>query len=137
MKGENKNLLEIINDIANPQKVKMKNNSICGKCSCCGECCTPFLPICQEELDIIQKYIIENNIKPNKAALVMQNTLTCPYYDGKKCMIYKVRPLICKEFYCYKEPDIKMAMKFKDKKYIPVNMWSIAEEIEKQRKQYK
>lgn len=137
MKGEEKNLLEVIKDIANPEQVEIKNNSICGKCSCCGECCTTFLPVCQEEINTIQEYVMENNIRPNKVALVMQNLLTCPYYDGKKCMIYEVRPMICKEFYCYKKADLQTISKFKDKEYVTVNMWGIAMEIENQMKEIK
>lgn len=113
--------------------VKITDNSICGKCSKCGECCTNFLPISQKELDKIQKYVIENNIQPQKQMLVMQNRLTCPYHDGKKCLIYKARPLICKEFYCYKKANIEIAKKFADDTYFPVDMWKIAQEIEKQR----
>lgn len=63
--------------------------------------------------------------------LVMQNKLTCPYYNGKKCLIYEVRPLICREFYCYKKPTAEMAKKFANDTYIPVNMWGIAKEIDK------
>lgn len=117
--------------------VEIIDNTICGKCSKCGECCSCFLPICQEELDIIQEYVIKNNIKPQTQMLVMQNRLCCPYYNGKKCLIYEVRPLICKEFYCNKKTDIETAKKFKDKEYIPVNMWEIAKEIERQRKSLK
>ena len=104
--------------------------SINGKCSKCGECCSNFLPVIQNEVDKIQRYVIENKIRPQKQMLVMKNTLTCPYFDGKKCLIYEVRPLICKEFYCYKKPDIDMAKKFKEK-YISVDMWKIANEIDK------
>lgn len=117
--------------------VEITDNTICGKCSKCGECCSCFLPICQEELDIIQKYVIENNIKPQSQMLVMQNRLCCPYYNGKQCLIYEVRPLICKEFYCNKKMDIETAKKFKDKEYVSVNMWDIAKEIDKQRKSLK
>lgn len=129
-----KKFLEIIKELAEGN-VEIVNNTICGKCSKCGECCSPFLPICQDELNIIQKYIIDNNIKPQTQLLVMQNRLACPYYDGKKCLIYEVRPLICKEFYCNKKMDMEMASKFQGKKYIPVDMWTIAREIEKQRKE--
>ena len=125
------NIQQLIEDILNPRVVDL---SVCGKCSKCGECCSPFLPVCQEEIDIIQKYVIENNIKANKTMLVMQNTLKCPYHDGKKCMIYEVRPLICKEFYCYKKPSIETVKKFREKEYIPVNMWGIAQEFEKLRR---
>lgn len=129
-----KKFLEIIKELAEGN-VEIVNNTICGKCSKCGECCSPFLPICQDELNIIQKYIIDNNIKPQTQVMVMQNRLACPYYNGKKCLIYEVRPLICKEFYCNKKMDMEMASKFQGKKYIPVDMWAIAREIEKQRKE--
>ena len=123
-------LKEILENMLN-QEVKITDNSICGKCSKCGECCTNLLPVCQEEIDIIQKYVIKNKIRPQKQMLVMRNTLTCPYYDGKKCLIYEVRPLICKEFYCYKKPTAEMARKFSEKEYIPVDMWRIAQKIDK------
>lgn len=110
--------------------VKIIDNSICGQCSKCGECCTNLLPVSQEEVDIIQKYVIENKIRPQKQMLVMQNRLTCPYYNGKKCLIYEVRPLICKEFYCYKKPTAEIAKKFSAREYIIVDMWGIAEKID-------
>ena len=99
-------------------------------------CPSNFLPISQEELNIIQKYVIENNIKPQTEVLVMENRLACPYWNHK-CLIYEVRPLICKEFYCNKKMDAETFEKFKDKKIIPVDMWAIAKEIEKQRKKLK
>lgn len=117
-------------------EAKLQDNSYCGHCSKCGECCTNFLPVCQKEIDIIQKYVISNNIKPQIQMLVMQNRLTCPYYDGKKCLIYEVRPLICKEFYCYKKPSIEMANKFEKDTYITVDMWAIAKDIEKIRSKF-
>lgn len=110
---------------------KITDNSICGNCSKCGECCTNLLPISQKELDTIQEYVIKNKIRPQTQILVMQNRLTCPYYNGKKCLIYEVRPLICKEFYCYKEPSMEMAKKFEKDNYIVVDMWAIAKEIDK------
>lgn len=121
---------EIVKTIAEG-KVKITDNSCGGKCSKCGECCTNFLPISQKEIETIQKYVIANNIRPQKQMLVMQNRLTCPYYNGRKCLIYEARPLICKEFYCYKKPSVEMAEKFSKDKYVTVNMWGIAEEIDK------
>lgn len=122
-----------INDIV---KLHLKQNKVIdfscnGKCSCCGECCSCFLPVTQNEINVIQKYIIEHKIRPQKQLLVMENKLTCPYYNGKKCLIYEVRPLICKEFYCYKEPDIETARKMTKEKRITVNMWAVAQEIDK------
>ena len=113
------------------QDVKIEDNSICGKCSKCGECCTPYLPISQSELNTIQKYVIEHKIRPQKQMLVMENRLSCPYYDGKKCLVYEVRPLICKEFYCNKKPTAYTGRKFMDEERFPVDMWAIAEDIDK------
>lgn len=115
--------------------IQITDNSVCGQCSKCGECCSNILPVSQEEVNEIQKYVIKNNIKPQMQMLVMQNRLACPYYDGKKCLIYEVRPLICKEFYCYKKPDIDMARKFNKEEHVTVDMWSVAKEIEKTRKE--
>jgi len=115
-------------------KGKVIDCSLNGKCTGCGECCSNFLPVSQSEIDLIQKYVIENNIHPAKQMLVMQSSLTCPYFNGKKCLIYEVRPLICREFYCYKKMDIEMAKKFQKEEHISVNMWAIAEEIDKQLK---
>ena len=123
-------LEEILKTVLNGT-VKITDNSTCGNCSKCGECCTNLLPISQKELDTIQEYVIKNKIRPQTQILVMQNRLTCPYYNGKKCLIYEVRPLICKEFYCYKEPSIEMAKKFEKDNYIVVDMWAIAKEIDK------
>lgn len=128
------NMQEIISSIVEG-KGKIIDNSVCGQCSKCGECCTPFLPITQEEIDTIQRYVIDNNIKPQKEVLVMQNRLSCPYWNGK-CLIYNVRPLICKKFYCYKKPDIETGREFIKKKYIVVNLWRDAEVIENDRKKY-
>ena len=124
---------EIIQTMATGN-VKITDNSCNGKCSKCGDCCTNFLPVSQREIDLIQEYIIKNNIKPQTQMMVMQNRLTCPYYNGKKCLIYEVRPLICKEFYCYKKPDAETGRKFSKDRYITVNMWEIAQEIEKTRR---
>lgn len=123
-------ITEIIRNIVEGN-VKITDNSICGNCSCCGECCTNFLPVTQKEVEILQDYVIKHNIRPQKQMLIMKNILSCPYHDGKKCLVYEVRPLICKEFYCYKKVNIESAKKLTAEKRITVNMWAIAEEIDK------
>ena len=125
------NLKEIIEYIVKDD-IKITDNSCCGNCSKCGECCTNFLPVTQKEIEIMQDYVIVNKIRPQKQMLVVQNRLTCPYYDGKKCLIYEVRPLICKEFYCYKKPTAELANKFEKDTYITVDMWAVAKEIDKE-----
>ena len=129
--GKKVTFKELIESMATSTINDITDNSICGKCSKCGECCSPFLPVCQEEVNIIQEYIIEHNIKPATTMLIMENKLQCPYYDGKKCLIYEVRPLICREFYCFKPPTVEMGIKFQNRNYIPVNLWEIAKEFEK------
>lgn len=123
-------IIEIIKNIAEGN-VKITDNSVCGNCSKCGECCTNFLPVTEKEIDEIQRYVIENNIRPQKQMLIMQNRLSCPYYNGKKCLVYEARPLICKKFYCYKKVDMESARKLTAEKRTTVNMWAIAEEIDK------
>ena len=118
-------IAEILDNIVKGN-AKITDNSICGECSKCGECCSNFLPVSQNEINTIQEYVIQNNIKPQMQMLVMQNRLCCPYYNGQKCLIYDVRPLICKEFYCNKAMNMYIAEKFKNDKYITVDMWFIA-----------
>lgn len=127
---EKSTLSEILTHIVK-HDVKITDNSICGDCSRCGECCTNFLPVSQSDIDRLSKYVIENKIRPQKQMLIMQQRLTCPYYDGKKCLVYEVRPMICKEFYCYKKPTGEMAKKFENEKMVTVNMWELATAIDK------
>lgn len=114
--------------------LKIKDLSINGKCCKCGECCSNILLITQEELDVIQEYVIKYNIKLNKTMLVMANKIYCPYFDGKKCLIYEIRPLICREFYCNKLPTPQIAHKMNERENIVIDMWKVAEDIENQRK---
>ena len=69
-------------------------------CTGCGQCCSSLLPVSETEIDTIKKYIKEHRIKP----LQKLGPLDCPFFDGsrgnRKCIIYPVRPLICREFYC-------------------------------------
>lgn len=64
------------------------------KCTNCGECCG-IIPATKEEISDIQKFILKNGIKPMK-----KPTIICPFRDTKekKCLIYPVRPLICRLF---------------------------------------
>ena len=63
-------------------------------CTNCGKCCG-IIPATNKEVETIRKYIAENDIKPIKGDMA-----TCPFRDEvkKKCLIYPVRPLICRLF---------------------------------------
>lgn len=107
--------------------------TINGKCTKCGECCGYILPVTQNEINTIAEYVISHNIKPQKQMLVMESRLACPYFNGKKCVIYEARPYICKAFYCNRMPNNEEAKKMTDEKRVATNMWKIAEDIEKRR----
>lgn len=79
-----------------------------GKCTQCGECCTNLLPMTDEEVEVIRKYIKRYNIKPQSHTMVPLAKPTidmvCPFLDTKKnkekCTIYEVIPRVCSDFVC-------------------------------------
>lgn len=73
-----------------------------GKCSGCGGCCTIFLPITKDELGKIERYVKKHNIKLKKRESVFGYDMQCAFLDPitKKCMIYEVRPFVCRDFIC-------------------------------------
>ena len=84
-----------------------------GACSNCGECCSSLLPVSDDEIKQIRQYIKSHNIKPKPRArgpvIKRMIDLTCPFLDvskEQKCMIYEVRPLICKKFTCSKDKPL-------------------------------
>ena len=78
-----------------------------GKCVQCGECCSNFLPMSKKEINEIHRYIKKHNIKEFKNLFPVNNPtfdFTCPFLNAdkskEKCMIYEVRPMICRKFIC-------------------------------------
>lgn len=65
------------------------------KCINCGECCG-IIPASEQEINSIREYITKNGIKP----IIRTNKAICPFRDNekKKCLIYPVRPVICRLF---------------------------------------
>lgn len=96
-------ILEMLQDMENGVYDFTKD----GKCSNCGGCCSRFLPVSKREIRNIRKYILKHRIKQQKH-IVSTATQTidfiCPFRDNteKKCVIYAVRPAICKDFQCDK-----------------------------------
>lgn len=71
--------------------------TINGKCSNCGECCADLLPLTKKDVKRIRQYIKRHNIKPRVAQADID--MICPFLNmSNKCMVYPVRPLICKLF---------------------------------------
>lgn len=78
-----------------------------GKCSGCGECCSDLLPLSDAEIKRIKEYVKKHNIKEQwHTVLATATDLTCPFRDNvnKKCLIYSIRPAICRSFVCNKHP---------------------------------
>lgn len=83
--------------------MKISNNTCGGKCSNCGECCMPLIPITLSEYKVIKEYIKEHHISPQDVHISGNDVrLDCPFHDieNKKCNIYPVRPEVCKAFLC-------------------------------------
>ena len=81
------------------------DNTVDGKCSGCGSCCSNVLPLSQKEAEAIAKYIKKHGIKEQKHILptmIVHNDLSCPFRSATegKCLIYPVRPAICRDFQC-------------------------------------
>ena len=79
--------------------------TINGRCSNCGGCCSSLLPLSDSEIKDIQKYVDKHHIIDCRTEIVDSNVqldLRCPFRDEshKKCVIYPVRPRICKMFIC-------------------------------------
>lgn len=60
----------------------------------CHECCGahPWFPI---EAVNINKFMLKNNIKERHADSLLD---MCPYIEGDGCLIYPVRPILCRLF---------------------------------------
>ena len=93
-----------------------------GTCTQCGACCSNILPMTDDEVRTIKRYVKKNRIKEFKHSTnVMSNPildLTCPFLDDdkefEKCSIYPVRPRVCRDFICCsskrKELDMEWAL---------------------------
>lgn len=91
-------------------EVKVTDYTENGKCSNCGRCCANGLPLSETEVKRIKAYIKKHNIKEQRHNVAVGVDMTCPFRDerNKKCLIYEIRPAICREFMCnYKKEDIQ------------------------------
>ena len=82
-----------------------------GECSSCGACCSNLLPLTKKEVRTIAQYIAKHKIQPidHVPATLTEKPLDgiCPFRDDihEKCIIYEVRPLICKIYRCNKTTE--------------------------------
>jgi len=75
-----------------------------GRCSQCGDCCTDFAFISDDEIHKIRKYLLSNpHIKEQWGASVNKKIhMKCPFnsQEDGSCLIYKIRPRVCRLFLC-------------------------------------
>lgn len=79
------------------------NNTINGKCSGCGNCCSNILLLTEKEINKINKYIKKYKIKPINRNSILNTEYkdVCPFLNNdNKCNIYPIRAKICKTFMC-------------------------------------
>ena len=100
--------MKILNDIT------IYDNTIDGKCSGCGECCSNLLPLSEQEISNIKAYIKKHKIKEQRHNAMVGVDMTCPFRDdvNKKCLIYSIRPAICRQFVCNHTQEDIMKAKF-------------------------
>lgn len=96
-------------EIINNMKSGIYDFTVDGKCSSCGACCSNVLPLSGKEIKEIKRYVKKHRIKEQKHLAPMANNildLTCPFRDdiNRKCLIYDIRPGICRDFQCDKAP---------------------------------
>ena len=89
--------------------------TINGKCSQCGQCCSNLLPLSDKEIARIKAYVKKHGIKEQRHNALMAVDMTCPFRDerNKKCLIYEIRPEICRVFQCNQERDVIVANKMR------------------------
>lgn len=85
--------------------MQIVDNTDNGRCSSCGECCSNMLPLSDIEKERIRLYIKANGIKEQRHVYPTANPvfdMTCPFRDelNRKCLIYSIRPEICRRFIC-------------------------------------
>lgn len=110
-----------------------------GLCSNCGSCCSDLLPVSSHEIKNIKRYIRKNGIQEQRHFLPTADRigwdLTCPFRDNAngKCVIYAVRPMICREFKCdYPAKQIELNRDKLIGKYNVVSMRNVFFEEENQ-----
>ena len=85
---------------------KIEDFTVNNKCSGCGSCCTPFIPFTKTELKEIKAYVKKNKIPFKNRHIENGFDGSCAFLDlnTRKCMIYEVRPFVCRDFIC-NNPD--------------------------------
>ena len=116
MKGKVLNTDELVEDMLNHKgSIKLSQD---GSCNNCNECCSILSPVTSEELKILKrlftKKIEKNYIKYIEKHRLIGLVAVCPFscYETKRCLIYHLRPTVCKKYHC--NPDYSIPPKMDD-----------------------
>lgn len=76
-----------------------------GSCDGCGECCGQYLPLTKKEIKRLKRYVRRNGVKPTPEFLRYGDkyifSCLCPFLGSdRRCMVYDVRPAICRAYRC-------------------------------------
>ncbi|MGL5176122.1 MAG: YkgJ family cysteine cluster protein [Cetobacterium sp.] len=80
-----------------------------GNCNSCNECCSILSPVSPKELQVLKRLFtrkIEKNYYKHLIHYKGEGIPSiCPFscYETKKCLIYSLRPTVCKKYHC--NPD--------------------------------
>lgn len=110
--------------------VDMKNPD----CKNCNECCTITASVSKAELKAMKRYVsrhkdVKRLINKNVENMVSLGVnMYCPFSDKetKKCLVYPVRPEVCKEFHCAKEKTDKFKRIVRSNKFIIGDLFGIS-----------
>ncbi len=104
----------IINDFGSVDTIENRCHN--HKCSCCGSCCTEFIPLTEAEVKKIKDFLhLHPEIKGHWMSDVMGKDFYafCPFLnpDINRCDIYPVRPYVCRDFKCDKSKAVLIKCK--------------------------
>lgn len=122
--------IDDIDDMMNDFSSGVYNFTKNGECIECGACCSRHLALSNKEINTIRNYIQKHDIKQQKHALFVYKDpmfdSMCPFLDdtkpNHKCLIYEVRPLLCREFKCDCWQNISQTSKIYKANLHPVDM---------------
>lgn len=115
-----------IDDLIACEAEGVKDYTVNGACSNCGQCCSDVLPVSDQDVRRIAEYVKARHIGDYGNKLLWQAVdLICPFRDDARhrCAIYPVRPEICRAFRCDHDPDwVAETKAFYHRKYRVISM---------------
>lgn len=122
------NIISTVKQIKENMESGVYDFTVNGECSQCGSCCSNYLPISSKEIKEIRRYVKKHKIKEQKILAPVSGEVldvTCPFRDdlNKVCLIYQLRPQICRSFRCdYPRKKIQLNKELFHGKYDVVDM---------------